>query len=298
MRRILSKACLAAMIVAAGTSPAAAFGLGDNFLQAVVWEATKVAAGYIPALLATIAIYQLIKRRFNRSAYGLSAIAVLIFIGYPMWSTREYRSEHTAVLNKTTFPEQLSLRGRTVLYVDTSCFDDCELLRKHGGFVSMHFLSIPWKDKDQYSMFNGPIDLTQLQDVRSVDLTIKDNVYPRRERIDLLPTQAVSYDYIIFGDAIAPLGEAILRWYPDGAHIQPDALRVGLAYIPVEDPEAFDFGMSRPDLFLPYHSAHHYSGIYNPMVRRNADNSEFYNQMNEVNRLICRTSAEPAKCDD
>jgi hypothetical protein len=286
------------MIVAFGTSPAAAFGLSDNFLQAVVWEAIKVVAGYIPALLAVVAIYQLAKRRFNWSACGLAAIAVLIFIGYPMWSTREYSSEHTAILNRATFPEQLYLRGRTVLYVDTSCFDDCELLRTHGGFASVHFLSITWKDRGQYSMFNGPIDLTQLQGVRSVDLTIKDNVYPKRERIDLQPTEAVSYDYIIFGDSIAPLGEALLRWYPDGAQIRPDALVVGLAYIPVEDPKAFDLGMSQPDVFIPYHSAHYYSGIYNPTVRRNADNSEFYTQTSEVNRLICRASAEPADCDE
>lgn len=296
--RILSKACLTAMIVVLGTSPASAYGLGGNFLQAVVWEAIKVAAGYIPVLLTVVAIYQLAKRRFNWLAFGFGAIAVLVFIGYPIWSTQEYRSEHTAILDRATVPEQLTLRGHTVLYVDQSCFDDCELLRRHGGFASVHFLSIPWKDRDQYSMFNEPIDLTQLQGVRSVDLAIKDNVYPKRERIDLQPTEAVSYDYIIFGDPTAPLGEALLRWYPDGAQIRPDALAVGMAYIPVENPKAFDLGISQPDVFIPYHSARYYSGILNPMVRLIADNSGLYSKTREVNRLICRASPEPADCDD
>jgi hypothetical protein len=73
MMRILSKACLAAMIVAFGTSPAAAFGLSDNFLQAVVWEAIKVVAGYIPALLAVVAIYQLAKLDLSRFSAAPSA---------------------------------------------------------------------------------------------------------------------------------------------------------------------------------------------------------------------------------
>jgi hypothetical protein len=285
-------------MMAFGASPAAAFGLGDHFLQAVVWAAFKVAAGYIPALVAVFAIYKLAKRCFFRSACGLAAVALIIFIGYPIWSAREYSSEHAAILTKATFPEDLNLRNRTVLYVDTSCFDDCEFLRKHGGFASMHFLSIPWKDKEQYSIFNGPVDLTELQDTQLVDLRVHDNVYPKKERVDLRPTEAVSYDYIIFGDSIAPLGEVLLRWYPNGARIRSDALRVGSAYIPVENPEAFELGRARPDVFVPYHSAHYYFGIYNPMVRYNADNTEFYDKKGEINRLICRASAEPANCGD
>lgn len=247
-----------------------AFGLGDDFGRMIVVRILTVIIGYLPfAIGVGLAVWFLWKGRKVAAAITATVVA-LIFVAYPLIDQRHYYNTRDKVMSAFTFPTELDLTGRNILYIGHSiygsgCRGACILLGRHGHQASLHSAHIPKDDSAAfYQSMTDPIDLTTLQ---LVQITANPEEFRGVHDEWLAPNTVQEFDYVIFdglNDEIAP---ALAAWY-DGEDIARGALMNDWIFVAVDDPRNFDLGKTTPDIFVPYHRGRFQTVPLNPALTK------------------------------